>query len=137
MPKRKNSKSPSESPELWGLEPRVIPPASIAIPPGSLPGGVEFPPPVTKRKGDRLEQLEWALDKANKRARLYEMSFMSVKRSELRLVAMLLDLKVPAEKLAEWQIALDHIEAIKMNGMSRVKSVVLDAALSDGDVNQE
>jgi hypothetical protein len=60
-----------------------------------------------------------------------------VKRSELRLVAMLLDLKVPAEKLAEWQIALDHIEAIKMNGMSRVKSVVLDAALSDGDVSQE
>jgi hypothetical protein len=85
-------------------------------------------------KGDRIQQLEDALEKAQKRARMWEMSYQGLSRQNLRLVAMLCDLQVPVEKLAEWQVQLDHIEAIKMNGMSRVKSVALWAASDDGDV---
>jgi hypothetical protein len=87
-------------------------------------------------KGDRIQQLEDALEKAQKRARMWEMSFIGLSRQNMRLIAMLCDLGIPAEKLAEWQKQLDHIEAIKMNGMSRVKSVALDAASDDGDVQK-
>lgn len=89
---------------------------------------------VRRPKGDRIQQLEDLLEKTQKRARMWEMSFVGLSRQNMRLIAMLCDLQVPAEKLAEWQKQLDHIEAIKMNGMSRVKSVALWQAEDDGDV---
>jgi hypothetical protein len=50
------------------------------------------------------------------------------------LVAMLLDLGIPAEKLADWQKQLDYIEALEMVSKKRIKSVALDAANEDLDV---
>lgn len=130
MPKRPTKNSPSDAPELWGLERREDVPTNSR--------GDAFPLVNSKRaqKGDRVAQLEEALERAQRRARGWEMSYLSAHRTIMRLIAMLLDLGVSAEKLADWQKALDHIEAIKMNGMSRVKSVVLDAAQSDGDASE-
>jgi hypothetical protein len=114
----KRQKPVSNDPSLFGLEPRADPFAA------------------KKPKGDRVEQLEYALERALKRARAWEMAFIGLHRQNIRLVAMLLDLKVPAEKLGEYQKALDHIEAIKMNGMSHMKSVALEAATDLGDVQR-
>ena len=125
QPKKTISSDDVPEPQLWGLEPREDVVANAR--------GDAFPLVNSKRaqKGDRIAQLEEALERAQKKARGWEMAYLSSHRNTMRLIAMLLDLGVPAEKLADWQKALDHIEAVKMNGMSRVRSVVLDAARED------
>jgi hypothetical protein len=89
---------------------------------------------ASSKRDERIDKLEELLANAQKRARMWEMSYMSQKRGEMRLIAMLLDLGIPAEKLADWQKQLDHIEAIKMDGKKRVTSVALASASEDLDV---
>lgn len=89
---------------------------------------------AASKRDARIDKLEQALEASQKRARMWEMSYMAQKRGELRLIAMLLDLGIPAEKLADWQKQLDYIEALEMVSKKRVKSVALDAANEDLDV---
>jgi hypothetical protein len=89
---------------------------------------------AASKRDARIDKLEEALEASQKRARMWQMSYMAQSRGVMRLVAMLLDLGIPAEKLADWQKQLDYIEALEMVSKKRIKSVALDSANEDLDV---